>query len=200
MSGAADSWQGWRAGAQARILIRSGRTMTGEQRQITTLERAELIELVQQWICARVEGAEQTVPESLEATVTRRKPWRAATLDDARYFLALPRLYGIGMQILIRTELFSAPFADWPASVAPLDFRVEWKRDMPGTAFDSFDGSFARVGLEDGCWRLVTIWEEPEREQNRESITHALPKHILKPSAPRGIGRLLAALRRLWAR
>lgn len=155
--------------------------------------RDSLVALVEQWLRAQPIASGLTVedparvnlPASLVVTITKEQPWRQQALEDARCFLASSTFYGWGMEVLLESDLRPTHHDLWSVCVSPLRFRTAWPRsgNMGGSEVDFNDGEFERVAVEDGCWRVVEVWNRNTREQYRTVVEMVLARRAKEAAA-----------------
>jgi hypothetical protein len=139
-----------------------------------------LAALVLRWIQARPLGASTLtpvaqpveVPADLLPTVTRHEPWRSRVLADAAFWLAAPRHFGLGLEVLLEGLPAVRAEPPWQRLVAPLRFRtsVVDRMDPWTQQVQERRDTFARVGCEDGAWKLVALWEDDARTSWMRSL------------------------------
>ncbi len=98
------------------------------------------------------------IPANLLATLTYREPYRQQAVEQAGQWLYTPWLYGIGMELHLDSNLSPEPFGPWQQTIAPLNFRLEWCRDMGCREIDTASGSIQRVVIEDNQWRIAQFY------------------------------------------
>jgi len=102
------------------------------------------------------------VPPELVDTITAVEPYRARALSDARIYLGIPSLVGAGFSIRV-DHVECAPHEGWSRSISPLSFRACCRTHIEGRVPQSYSGAWDRVALEDGRWKLVSLWDESTR-------------------------------------
>lgn len=123
------------------------------------------------------------IPHSLMNTITNKEPYRSQVVADAKIFLRIPVLHGIGMNIEIRTPIHTIPFRDWQQTICPLKAVIRWSRTMSGDNSEYQDIEIHRVVLEDDQWKIARIWDDKGRKQTMEDIEmirEAIKKRISK--------------------
>ena len=92
--------------------------------------------------------------------VTGREPHRAQALDEVRLFVAsyLPTLLGCEVRV------FDPPpkeaFGSWAETLHPLGFELSGALTMDGVERDGIRIAIARIGREDGVWRVIQVFDE----------------------------------------
>jgi len=102
---------------------------------------------------------------SLMPLLTTREPYRAAAEQDARLLARLYVPMGLGMQVRA-TAHERSPSETWQATIHPFSIELRWQdtmdvRSSESTATQSID----RIALEDGGWRVVTIFDDKQRSE-----------------------------------
>ena len=116
--------------------------------------------------------AEATIEERIEPLVTRHEPYHSVVIGDLLLLLQLPLLAGFGLRIRAR-EAVEAPFEHWARSIAPFVFDLAWQDTMDVASDESMATSeLARIGFEDGAWRVVAIFGERERAEAHQLVAH----------------------------
>lgn len=110
------------------------------------------------------------IPQSLMHTITNKEPYRSQVVADARMFLSIPLLFGIGAYIEISKPVDSIPFHDWQQTISPLKAILHWSRTMSGDNSEYHDIEMNRVAFEDDQWKIVRIWDDKGREQTIQAI------------------------------
>lgn len=128
-------------------------------------------DLIETWMRAKplsmpnpFEIVERDVPPHLAASITRHEPRRTQALADARIFLGIPLMAGIGLEFEIPEPIEMVPFGQWAQTVSPLRIRLTWMRTMAGDIIDSSQTTIACVGREDGEWRIISFFDEADRQ------------------------------------
>jgi hypothetical protein len=131
----------------------------------------QLLALIAAWMNARPIGlsgskAPREVPDALLATITSQEPYRSQVIADARQYLALPRMVGIGLIYEIVEPIASAPFEVWDSSISPLTIRLLWSRTMDSRFNEIAYEHMHRLALEDRQWKLVSLWDDALRKES----------------------------------
>lgn len=105
------------------------------------------------------------LPARLLQRITAREPERAQALADARLWLSVPVLYGIGLTVAIREPLDVARFAGWERSIANVAVDVTWCHDMSCQETEGLQIHLHRLAFEDGGWRVVQLLDERSRAE-----------------------------------
>jgi hypothetical protein len=132
----------------------------------------QLLALIAAWMDARPIGLSgpqtpRDVPDALLATITSVEPYRSETIADARQYLALPRMIGIGLIYEIVEPVATAPFDLWDISISPLTIRLLWSRTMDSGFNELAYEHIHRVALEDQQWKIVSLWDDALRKQSQ---------------------------------
>ena len=135
----------------------------------------QLLALIAAWMGARplgLAGAQgpRDVPEALLATITSVEPYRSQTLADAREYLALPRMVGIGLVYELVEPQAHGPFELWDISISPLTIRLLWSRTMDSGFNELAYEHIHRVALEDQQWKIVSLWDDALRQQSLQYL------------------------------
>jgi len=130
-----------------------------------------LQDLIETWMRSKplftpnpFEIVERDVPPHLAASITRYEPYRVQALADARIFLGIPLMAGIGLEFEIPEPIEMVPFAQWAQTISPLRIRLTWMRTMAGDIIDTSESTIARVGREAGEWRIISFFDEADRQ------------------------------------
>src|SRR5262245_48319125 len=106
------------------------------------------------------------VPDALLATITATEPYRSQAIDDARYYLAMPKLAGIGLTYQIVEPISIVRFEGWESSVSPLQILLLWSQAMESGFNDAAYEYLQRVAVEDDQWKIVSIWDDASRKES----------------------------------
>lgn len=138
-------------------------------------------------------------PAGLETWLTPDEAERAALLEDARWWFAQPKPFGLGLEVELLP--WRRVVEDGLEVISPLEFRLSWVETM--NPFDqpvqSTKGSLARVIFAEGSWRVAAFWTAAERERHHEQLARL--KALLEGAAPNGAspeldGRIATAITR----
>jgi hypothetical protein len=131
---------------------------------------AALQRLAEQWIRARpimgpLPFVPRDVPAELVGAITQRRPYRTQALADARIWLGMPTMTGIGLQVAVVEPVRIAPFEDWAESISPFPIKLRWSRTMDAGFTDEGTAVLHRIAFEDGQWRVVTFFNNTDRDE-----------------------------------
>jgi hypothetical protein len=59
-----------------------------------------------------------------------------------------------------------APFDLWSESISPLRVKLLWSETMSAGFTDYAYETFHRVALEDGCWKMIHLWDDVARTES----------------------------------
>lgn len=138
-----------------------------------TLE-TELCALVWEWFTRRPMSAKISpsfatpveVPDDLLAGITSVEPYRSRVVEDARQYLAIPHMTGIGLTIGAENPT-EAPFGEWERAVSPFTFWARWYLHMDGRGVESREEEWDLVVFEDGRWKIASLWTDATRDRTR---------------------------------
>ena len=130
-----------------------------------------LLALIELWMEARPIGLAgnhepRAVSEALLATITTREPYRSQAIADAREYLAMPKLVGIGLIYEIVDPVAIVPFDMWDSSISRLTIKLLWSRTMDSGFTDYAYDQLDRVAVEDNRWKNVSVWDEASRKES----------------------------------
>lgn len=103
------------------------------------------------------------VPQQLLERITRREPYASRAIEDARLSLSIAIPHGIGLEVAVPEPLLSEPFEAWPQSLRDVQITAHWAHDMSGQQTESYNLHIARIGLEEGQWRIIVVMNDDER-------------------------------------
>lgn len=109
------------------------------------------------------------VPPTLLGLLTQRADYRPAAIEDMRLALSLPRLFGIGRDVVEFEPYEIAPGEHWARAVSPLCFRWEYDEGMAGPSVPGGTERLELVVWEDG-WRIARVYSDQDRRAVRESL------------------------------
>jgi hypothetical protein len=95
--------------------------------------------------------------------LTGREPHRTQALDEVRLFVAshLPTL--LGCEVRVSDPPALEAFGPWAETLHPLTFELSGALTMDGVERDGIRVSIARIGREDGVWRVIQVFDEASR-------------------------------------
>jgi hypothetical protein len=102
----------------------------------------------------------------LLATITAVEPYRSQAIDDARWYLAMPKLAGIGLTYQIVDPVSIVRFEGWEASISPLQTLLRWSITMDSGFNDGAYEYLHRVAVEDDQWKIISIWDDALRNES----------------------------------
>jgi hypothetical protein len=135
----------------------------------------QLLAMITTWMNARPLGlagphAPREIPADLLATITSAEPYRTQVIADAREYLALPRMVGVGLIYELVEPLDGEPFEQWDTTISPLTIRLLWSRTMDSGFNEQAYEYVHRVGLEAGQWKIVSLWDATLRKQSLQFL------------------------------
>lgn len=167
------------------------------EQPVTAEDRTELRALAESWLSARPAGlspdrllAPVPIPGTLADTLTRSPDWRPRAEEDARSFLAAPRILQLGLEVHLEEPLACRPFEHWERCIAPLRVRTTGRDRMDAwQALPTGQGfTWPRVAHEGGHWRIVQLLDEKTRRelarQRELLVRHARGDHKGSSSKP----------------
>ena len=109
------------------------------------------------------------VPASLAALVAATK-LREQTLEDARFWLALPGPGAPGLVCVLLNEDEIAPAPGGGRMLKPARFAVSWAEgvDPAGPRTAPREVTLAELAGGRGLWRVVALWTKAERKENAD--------------------------------
>lgn len=139
-------------------------------------EPAKIEALALRWIEARPFEGHATlrtstepvaVPAALAGLVAASK-LREQTLDDARYWLALPKPAGLGLECVLLNADEIARDKRGERVLKPARFAVSWTDGMDPFSQQTTtrEITLAELATERGAWRVVGLWTKAERNEN----------------------------------
>ncbi|MEZ4868412.1 MAG: hypothetical protein R3C14_44195 [Caldilineaceae bacterium] len=138
--------------------------------------KADLTALAWTWVTSN-QGAlhnaqldQAVVPDAIVARVTVHEPYRTQALADAKLWMGIPMLFGIGLEVTVLEPLVVEHFDRWLKSIYGVRINVNWAYDMSGQQTEGFKTRLARVGFEDGGWRIIQVMEDAERTAMRAQM------------------------------
>ncbi len=125
--------------------------------------------LADRWIRARpIVGpllfVPRDVPAELLDVITQCQPHREQALADARIWLGMPTMTGIGLQVDVVEPIHIAPFDDWGESISPFPMKLRWSRTMDAGFTDESTAVIERIAYEDGQWRIISFFNDADRD------------------------------------
>lgn len=103
------------------------------------------------------------IPDELLELVTRFEPYRRQALDDASTYLSLFCPLGLAPVVHVASHVVR-PFEHWSHAIRGLEFRVESSDAMTiGSATTSWSERWDLVVLEEGRWKVASLWDPPTR-------------------------------------
>jgi hypothetical protein len=106
------------------------------------------------------------IPDTLLATITNVEPYRSQAIVDARAYLALPKMVGIGLIYEIVDPVSIAPFDRWDTSISPLTIKLRWSQTMYSGFTDYSQEQLHRVAVEDDQWKIISVWDDALRKES----------------------------------
>ncbi|PKN56956.1 MAG: hypothetical protein CVU56_13505 [Deltaproteobacteria bacterium HGW-Deltaproteobacteria-14] len=106
------------------------------------------------------------VPAALAGTVAATK-LREQTLDDARYWLALPKPFGLGLECVLLNGDEIARDRGGERALKPARFALSWvdRMDPASQQTTTREITLAELATERGAWRVVGLWTKAERNE-----------------------------------
>jgi hypothetical protein len=131
----------------------------------------QLLALITLWMNARPIGfagsrEPREIPDALLATITNIEPYRSQAIVDARAYLALPKMVGIGLIYEIVEPVSIVPFDRWDTSISPLKIKLLWSRTMDSGFTDYSHEHLHRVALEGDRWKIISVWDDALRKES----------------------------------
>jgi hypothetical protein len=131
----------------------------------------QLLALAKLWLDARPLGlagshGPRTVPDALLATITAVEPYRSQAIDEARTYLATPKLAGIALTYQLAEPISIVRFERWETSISPLKILLRWSLTMDSDFNDAAYEYLHRVAVEDAQWKIVSIWDDTLRKEH----------------------------------
>lgn len=125
-------------------------------------------------------------PAGLETWSTPGEAERAALLEDARWWFARPRPFGLGLEVELLP--WRLDVEGGLEVISPLEYRLTWLETMNPLDYpvQSTKGSLARVVFAEGSWRVAAFWTAAERERHHQRLARV--RAFLKGAAPNGAG------------
>jgi hypothetical protein len=120
------------------------------------------------------------LPLTIQAQITDIEPFRSRAIEDAKLHYAMPIPFGFGMEMYLPKTFELVPYGEWRETIENLTFQVEYCKKIDGTDCRRYNLKIARIGRENGSWKIIEAFDEEERAEMLKAFREMKEFHARK--------------------